>query len=443
MSENIELKDALVSCLVVLGTRPDTIKLFPVIKALQKSHIRPIVVNTGQHRDMVDPVLEMAGLKEDYDLDVSHPGQTINTLTRNVINGFDDLLNTLRGGPERRANPRLFSAAGSTSPYPAATLVHGDTTTGLAAALASAGAKVPVMHVEAGLRTGDMHSPFPEELNRQLIARIAAFHFAPTALNSQNLIREGIDSRRIFVSGNTGLDALMYAAQLDQPWDDTQLNRVDNHYGPIITVTAHRRENWGAGLRGIAEGVATVANTRRDALVIVSMHPNPLVREQLTPALSALPNVIMTEPLEYAQFARLLSLSTLVISDSGGVQEEAPTLGTPVLVTRETSERPEGVDSGTLKLVGTDAKKISHTALHLLEDKTDYDTMKNSLNPFGDGHAADRIVEAMENLIFDYPAPLPFGSGYDRRRILEAAGYAPTQVDNALAYTARLAKEKG
>lgn len=421
-------------CMVILGTRPEAVKLFPVIRALQGSWVKPYVVNTGQHADMVRPVLDMAGVTIDANLELAREGQTINTMVRDIVGGVDGLLDRLRGGPERRASPRLFGGAGTSSPYPAAVMVHGDTTTALAGALAAAGVKIPVLHVEAGLRTGDAHSPFPEELNRQLIARIAAFHFAPITANEMNLVREGLDERRIFVSGNTGLDALRFAAGLEVPWTDPRVARVDDHEGAVIVATAHRRENWGEGLQGIAAGLATIAERRPDALIVVPMHPNPRVREQLSPGLADRPNVILTDAMDYAEFAHLLQVATLAISDSGGVQEEAPAVGTPVLVTRSASERMEGVAAGTLKLVGTDPDLIAGTTLELLNDPAEYQAMVDAVNPFGDGHASERIVAAIEHMIFNTPSPQPFGPGFDRREVLAAAGYSRSEVDRALTW---------
>jgi UDP-N-acetylglucosamine 2-epimerase (non-hydrolysing) len=427
--------------MVVIGTRPEAIKLFPVVQALQRSLLRPIVVNSGQHADMVTPVLDLAGIKADVDLAVARPGQTINSVLHEVILGLDNLLTDLRGGPERRARPRLFGAAGSDSPYPAAMIVHGDTTTALGAALTAAGVMIPVLHVEAGLRTGQNNSPFPEEFNRQLIARIASFHFAPIVANEQNLVREGIDARRIFVTGNTGLDALAWAAAQRAPWTDRRLAAIEDHPGPVIVVTAHRRENWGGGITGIAEGIARIATARPDSLTVFPMHPNPRLREMITPVLAEVPNVLLVEPMEYAEFARLLACATMAITDSGGVQEEAPSLGTPVLVTREASERMEGLEAGTLKLVGTDPTRISATALTLLDDSEEYERMSKSVNPFGDGHASERIAAALEHLIFGTAAPRPFGPGFDRFAVLESAGYDPGQVEGALRWAERLARD--
>lgn len=417
---------------VVIGTRPEAIKMFPVIQALNRSDvIRPYVVLTGQHEDMVRPVLEMAGVQVDADLEVGPQIRGLNGLVPAVMRKFDDLLASLRlGRPERRTRPRMFNKAGNEDdPYPAATLVHGDTSSALGTALASAGVRLPVIHVESGLRTGDRLSPFPEEMNRQILGRIATLHLAPTASNLQNLIQEGVDIRDILITGNTGLDALRFAAGLAAPWPDERLEVLDRIDGPVIAVTAHRRENWGAGIRGIAEGVAGIARARIDCVVVWPMHPNPAVRAELIPIASDIPNVLLVEPMEYAPFARLLARATLALTDSGGIQEEAQAVHTPVLVTRANSERPEGIDAGFLRLVGSDPIRIMSVALDLLSDSKALAAMQNARNPFGDGHAAERIRWGLEHLITGAPSPVPFSSGFSRRHILESAGYSDIDID--------------
>ena len=415
---------------MVIGTRPEAIKMVPVARALQRSKLlRPYIITTGQHADMVDPILRLARVPIDVDLGVGRPGQSVNDIVSAVISGVDGVLTDLRGGPERRARPRLFTASGHPGEaYPAISLVHGDTSSAMAAAVASANAKLPVAHVEAGLRTGDMLSPFPEELNRHIISRIAAFHLAPTAANKNNLAHEGVDSRRVFVTGNTGLDAMRWAAGLPLTWPDPRLEVVDDPPGPVITVTAHRRENWGGGLRRIAEGIATIADERPDVTIVLPLHPNPRVRDDLRPALEGRSNIILTEPLDYVPFAHLLARSMLAITDSGGIQEEAPSVGTPVLVTRETSERQEGVEAGTLRLVGTDPQRIAETALNLMSNRSDYEAMASASNPFGDGHAAERIREALETLVFGVGEPREFGHGFTRDRVLRAAGFDSREI---------------
>lgn len=405
--------------------------MVPVILALRESQLlEPYVVNTGQHADLVVPILDAAGITADVDLRISRPGATINSLVSDCIRAFDDMLMLLRGGPERRARPRLFGAAEHPgSPYPALTLVHGDTSSAMAVALASIGCKLPVVHVEAGLRTRDILSPFPEELNRQLISRITSFHLAPTPANFANLVREGVDAGRVFITGNTGIDAFHWAASLESPWPDPRLEVLDDPAVSLVVVTAHRRENWGAPLDRIVEAVRRVAIRRPKVLVVWPVHPNPLVRNAVESRLSDIPNVVLTEPIDYIPFARLLKRADLAISDSGGIQEEAPSVGTPVLVAREESERPEGVEAGTLVLVGSDTDKIETLALPLLDDPQMRHRMTDVTNPFGDGHAAQRIRAALEHLVFDTPAPTSYGGAFSREKVLEAAGYEHREID--------------
>lgn len=414
-----------------MGTRPEAIKMLPVVQALQASTLlRPFVVNTGQHADLVLPILRAAGIEPDVDLQIGGQGNTINGLVRDCVGAFDDLLTMLRGGPERRERPRLFGAAEhADTTYPALTLVHGDTTSAMAAALASMGCKLPVVHVEAGLRTRDILSPFPEELNRQLISRLAAFHLAPTPANQANLIREGVDPERIFVTGNTGIDALHWAAGLHAMWPDPRLIALDDPAVPVVVVTAHRRENLGAPIQRIATAVAQIAQARPDVKVVWPVHPNPKVRDDVWAILSALPNVILTEPMDYIPFARLLERATLAISDSGGVQEEAPSVGTPVLVAREESERPEGVEVGALILVGSDTDRIREVALNLLSDPAERLAMTAVRNPFGDGRAAERIRQALEHLVFDTEAPDRYAAAFSRKKVLEASGYDAREIE--------------
>ena len=423
--------DDRVRCLVVMGTRPEAIKMLPVVQALQSSELlQPYVVNTGQHADLVAPILRAAGIEADVNLEIGGTGNTINGLVRDCVAAFDDLLLMLRGGPERRSRPRLFGAAeNSGNPYPALTLVHGDTTSAMAAALASMGCKLPVVHVEAGLRTRDILSPFPEELNRQLISRMAAFHLAPTPANQANLIREGVDPERVFVTGNTGIDALHWAADLHQEWPDPRLARLDQLDVPLLVVTAHRRENLGAPIQRIAAAVRQIALERPDLVVVWPVHPNPKVRDDVYGILGGTPNVVLTEPMDYIPFARLLQRATLAISDSGGVQEEAPSVGTPVLVAREESERPEGVEAGALILVGSDTDRIREVSLKLLSDPAARSAMTAIRNPFGDGHAARRIREALEYLVFDTMPPDRYGAAFSRMKVLEASGYDAREIE--------------
>ena len=399
--------------IVIVGTRPEAIKLFPVIRRLRESLLlEPFVILTGQHRDLVAPVFEMAEIEPDVDLNVGSEPRTLNGLVAAIVDGVEDVVTDLRATDPQREIPRT-----------AMVLVHGDTTSAMAGALASIQVRLPVIHVEAGLRTDDTLSPFPEELNRQLIARIACFHLAPTTDNLGNLVQEHVPATRIFVTGNTGIDALQWAADKDDTFDDPRLVELMETDGPVVVATAHRRENWGGGLARIAEGLAEIARQRPDVTVVLPLHPNPLVREEVTPILGDLPNVLLTELLEYANFARLLKRATIAITDSGGIQEEAPSLGTPVLVTRDQTERQEGVIAGTLKLVGTNTELIVQEALTLLNNPEAYEVMRNKHNPYGDGYAAQRIVAALETLAFGEAAPAPFGPSFSRAAVLEAAGY--------------------
>jgi UDP-N-acetylglucosamine 2-epimerase (non-hydrolysing) len=406
--------------LVLVGTRPEAIKMFPVVLALRRSTwFEPVVVTTGQHADLVAPILELAGIEPDMDLGVGRPGLTLNELVASVVSGLDRYCRERFGATGNLLTDRDEVRVGG---FPAAALVHGDTSSAAAAALASFNLRIPVGHVEAGLRTGDTLTPFPEELNRQLIGRIAAFHLAPTVLSQQNLVREGIPDNRIFITGNTGIDALRFASTQHVPFEDEAVARVVESDRPLVVVTAHRRENWDGGLGRIAAGLAAVATARPDVSFVVSLHPNPLVRDQLGGPLAALENVVLTEPLGYAPFARLLGRATVVVTDSGGIQEEAPALGVPVLVVRDSTERLEGVTAGTLRLVGTNSDAIATTTAAVLADPASF-AIDPRLNPYGDGQAAERIVAAAEYLAGIAPPPEQFGPGFSRREVLEAMGY--------------------
>lgn len=427
-------QDPRVNALFVFGTRPEAIKLIPVIRALQGTRIRPLVVDTGQHPDMVPQLLEQAGIDIDFQLNIGVPGSTVAELTARVLSEVNGVLNVLRGGhPERRLRPRLYLREPNTKAhYPAFVVVQGDTSSAFAGALAAATNKLPVVHVEAGLRTGDLHSPFPEEMNRRLITAITALHLPPTTTSQQALVDEGVDVATTYVTGNTSIDAILWAAEQPTQWPDSRLSRVDAHPGPVIVATTHRRENWGDGIDGIADGLARVAKTRPDALIVVPMHPNPKVRADLIPRLGDLPNVILTEPLDYVPFAHLLKRADVAVSDSGGVQEEAPSLGTPVVVTRETSERMEGVRAGILTLTGTDPDLIRDAVINDLDLASSKRERAAGANPFGDGLAGARIAAVLEALVFG-SEPLPgFGVSFDRGTVLLAAGYDTSDVELAL-----------
>lgn len=392
-----QLQGNRMSVLVVIGTRPEAIKMIPVVRALQNSgEFFPVVISTGQHEDLVAQLFQDAGLHIDVNLRASRKvdgiAPTLNEMVARILVGFDELWNQQR-------IPEGMSADGSRGPRGAiACLVHGDTSSAAAAALASFNLQIPVVHVEAGLRTANLMEPFPEEGNRQIISRLAAVHFAPTSANKANLIREGVDFDRVVVTGNTSIDMLKLAVEGEDTFGPDLEDLYEDPDRRIVLVTAHRRENWGRGLSQIAEAVSGLAVRYPQTDFVVPMHPNPVARKPLVAKLDGLANVYLVEPREYFSFMRLVSRSCLIITDSGGVQEEAPALGIPVLVTRSVTERSEGVAAGTLKLVGTDPELIFREASAIL-DRSDAElTLAREtapLNPYGDGRAAERIVQAL------------------------------------------------
>ena len=411
--------------LVVVGTRPEAIKMIPVIHALQRDgRFRLVVVSTGQHAEMVDELFCRAGVMKDVDLGVNRLGRlTLNELFAKVLLGVEEVWSSAQV-PEQMVGTGRRTPSGAM-----ACLVHGDTTSAVAAALASFHLRIPVVHVEAGLRTENTGSPFPEEANRQILARLAAFHLAPTSTNKSNLVHEGVDYERILVTGNTSIDALRWQVDQREPYADPALADLEqDETTRVVVVTAHRRENWGRGLAGIGDAVARLAHIYPQVRFVVPLHPNPLVQDALRPRLAPYRNVSLVEPLGYADFSRLLARACLAISDSGGVQEEAPALGTPVLVTRETTERTEGIVAGTLELVGTDSERIVSSARALLDDDEAYAARVARPNPYGDGQAAERIVQALGYVVFGSPAPAPFGSGMQRDVVLGRFGQVPDGV---------------
>jgi UDP-N-acetylglucosamine 2-epimerase (non-hydrolysing) len=411
---------------IVVGTRPEAIKLVPIIVALRQSRCyEPIVVSTGQHSRLVEYIFELADIRPDVTLWAGSRRAALNERVASVMQRFEDFcVERFDLDPDAVPTPADVLAGR----HPAAVLVHGDTSSAMAASLSAFHLRIPVMHVEAGLRTGGNNlMPFPEELNRQVISTIAAMHFAPTSTNMQNLVRENIPVGQVFVTGNTGIDALHWASKMDVRFANPELQELAEGDRRIVVVTAHRRENWGDGLRGIAEGVARVAAAHPDVTCVLPVHPNPRVREVLTERLTGLDNVLLTEPLGYATFSRLLGRAHLVITDSGGIQEEAPSLGKPVLVTRETTERTEGLEAGTLRLVGADPDLIAAEASRLLGDDAAYAEMAAAPNPYGDGHAAGRIVAALEHILLGGEPPTQFGPGYNRAAVSLAAGFEPAR----------------
>ncbi len=360
----------------VFGTRPEAIKMFPVVNALHaRSEMEVRVCVTAQHREMLDQVLDIAQISPDIDLDVMTPNQTLDALLARLVTGLGEAFDADR--PDR-------------------ILVHGDTLTTMAATLAAYFRKIPVGHVEAGLRSGDIYHPWPEEVNRKVAGAVADLHFAPTETAAAALRAENVTAEQIHVTGNTVIDALLATkSRIDEnPSLAAGLDPLVERFAGkrIVAVTSHRRENFGDGMRAIAEAIAAIA-TRPDVAVIFPVHPNPQVRSAMEPLLGALSNVALIDPLDYPHFVRLLAEADLVLTDSGGVQEEAPSLGKPVLVMRETTERPEGIRAGTAKLVGTDKDRIVTEIFSLLDDSEAYSAMARAHNPFGDGLAAQRIAE--------------------------------------------------
>lgn len=359
---------------VSVGTRPEAVKVAPVIAALTDSPLDPVVVATGQHRELLDQVLEVFGIQPDEDFDVLRAGQTPDEILSRILDRFPPVLD--------RWKPDLL-------------LVQGDTTTVLAGALAGFHAGVPVVHLEAGLRTGDVRAPWPEEMNRRLVSRLATLHLAPTTVAVDNLIREGIDRASIVLTGNTVVDALHAVLARDVPWRAPALAVLDEHDRRVVLVTVHRRESWGAPIERIVAALATMATKRPDTVFVLPLHPNPRVRDAVVGRLAGFENCMLLPPLLYTDLVRLLHRSHLVLTDSGGLQEEAPSLGRPVLVLREATERPEGVAVGAARLVGTDPTQIVGETLRLLDDAAAHRAMSGHGLLYGDGHAADRAVAAM------------------------------------------------
>jgi len=415
--------------LVVFGTRPEAIKMIPVIRALQDSgKFRPVVVSTGQHTDMVEDLITASGLRLDVNLRSSAPlddrRPTLNEVVARIIVGIDRVWSS-------EELPAEYQDHGRRSVHGAKVcLVHGDTSSALAAALAAFNLQIPVVHVEAGLRTSNLLSPFPEEGNRQLISRIAALHLAPTTANKMNLVREGVDYDRVLVTGNTSIDMLQWATEQEGGFGpgleelEATFRDVPEGEAPprLVLVTAHRRENWGAGLANIAAAIKELTQRYPDTQFVVPMHPNPLAREPMLAALSEVPNAHLVGPRDYLSFARLMAAATIIITDSGGVQEEAPALGTPVLVARDTTERQEGVTAGTLALVGTNTARIVAEASRLLDDPAEYAKRAGRVNPYGDGHASDRIVAALDHIFLEGKPAEDFQTGGMRGAVLRRLG---------------------
>lgn len=371
--------------LLVFGTRPEAIKMAPLVKEFQKDteHFETKVCVTAQHRQMLDQVLEVFGITPDYDLNIMAPNQDLYDITSKVLLGLRDILKDFA---------------------PDVVLVHGDTTTSMAASLAAFYRQIAVAHVEAGLRTYDMLSPWPEEMNRQVTDRICTYYFAPTGQSRQNLLRENIEEKKIFVTGNTVIDALLMAVDIiaTKTGMEEQIHKEIQEKGytvgerDYILVTGHRRENFGEGFLHICKAIRELASQYPDIDIVYPVHLNPNVQKPVYELLSGLDNVFLISPLDYLPFIYAMQHSILLLTDSGGVQEEAPSLGKPVLVMRNTTERPEAVEAGTVKLVGTDAETIVGNVVELLRNKELYKRMSETHNPYGDGQACERIVNALK-----------------------------------------------
>lgn len=357
--------------MTIFGTRPEAIKMAPVIQELRKHpEIETKVCVTAQHREMLDQVMDLFHLKADYDLNIMAQGQTLYDITGRVLRGLQEVF------AEER---------------PDCVLVHGDTTTTFTAALAAFYAQIPVGHVEAGLRTGNLLSPFPEEANRQLTGVLARYHFAPTETARANLLRENKKGENIYVVGNTVIDALLATVKKDYTFEDKEIEQIEEHKR-VILVTTHRRENLGAPMHHVYRALRRLVDDIPDTEIVFPVHRNPLVREAVAEELEGHDRIHLVEPMEYEPFTNLMARSAIVLTDSGGIQEEAPSLGKPVLVLRDTTERPEAVEAGTVALVGTDEEAIYETAHRLLTDEAAYRQMAEAVNPYGDGKAAARIA---------------------------------------------------
>ncbi|WP_419777598.1 non-hydrolyzing UDP-N-acetylglucosamine 2-epimerase [Malaciobacter marinus] len=389
MQEQSEKKSVEKKVLLVFGTRPEAIKMAPLVKAFENElNIEIKVCVTAQHREMLDQVLELFDIKPDYDLNLMKPGQDLYDITSNVLLGLKDVLSEFK---------------------PDIMLVHGDTTTTSSASLAAFYQQIKVGHVEAGLRTGNIYSPWPEEANRQITGVLANYHFTPTSASKNNLLKENKNIKNIFVTGNTVIDALFLALkkirtnkqlEADIKKQIHNLNYEFKDDRKIILVTGHRRENHGEGFINICEALKTIAVNNPNIDIVYPVHLNPNVQKPVNEILSNTSNVYLINPLQYEQFIYMMDKSYFIITDSGGVQEEAPSLGKPVLVMRETTERPEAVEAETVKLVGTNKKMIIEEAQKLIDDKTEYEKMSKAHNPYGDGKACERIVEFIKGVEF-------------------------------------------
>lgn len=362
--------------MTIFGTRPEAIKMAPLIKELEKypQLIKPIVTVTAQHREMLDQVLDIFQIRPDYDLNIMQPKQTLFDLTARILQGLAKVM--------AESKPDIV-------------LVHGDTTTTFVGSLAAYYSQVPVGHVEAGLRTTDKYSPFPEEMNRRLTGALSDLHFAPTSTSKGNLLKEGIREDRIYITGNTVIDALLSRVDQNYIFQSPILQKLEFTKKRVILVTTHRRENWGKPLEDVYTALRKLVELYEDVELVFPVHKNPIVQEAAAKYLGQHDQIHLIEPLEYLEFINLMDRSYLILTDSGGVQEEAPSLGKPVLVLRENTERPEALEFGTVKLVGTNQDKLLTTVQELLDNQSEYTRMASATNPYGDGLASKRIVQAL------------------------------------------------
>lgn len=360
----------------IYGTRPEAIKIAPIIRKIKDNPSFGVtVISTGQHQEMLSSINSFFQIKPDYDLEVFSPKQNLNQLSKKIFESLEPLLGQVK---------------------PDAILVQGDTTTVAISSLVAFYMHIPIIHLEAGLRSGDLKSPFPEEANRKIVTQIATLHLAPTNDAKQNLLRENIPEDSISVVGNTVIDSLFYAIEQPVKFSDDRIQGVFDSTSSVILFTCHRRENWGEPMKRVGQAIANLSRQLPDWQIIFPAHSNPLVRETLSPYLDDCNNVIICEPLNYDQFAHMMQRASIILSDSGGVQEEAPALDKPVLVLRETTERPEAIKTGAIELIGTQTSEIINQTLKLIEDKDEYRSMATADNPFGSGNSADLAITAIE-----------------------------------------------
>ncbi|MBW9149710.1 UDP-N-acetylglucosamine 2-epimerase (non-hydrolyzing) [Clostridium sp. CM028] len=366
-----------IKVIVIFGTRPEAIKMAPLIKELEKnSQIQCTVCVTAQHREILDQVLEIFDIVPQYDLNIMKAKQSLTGITCSVLQGLEEIF--------EKEQPDIV-------------LVHGDTTTTFAASLAAFYRKIPVGHVEAGLRSHNKFFPYPEEINRKLTGALADLHFAPTTTSKENLLREGIEGSTIFVTGNTVIDAMKFTIKEKYIFENCELNEIDYENRKVIMVTAHRRENWGIGIENICNALRIVVEENRNVEVLYLVHPNPVVKDTVYSILKGVSRIHLLQPIDTKEIHNLIKKCYLVMTDSGGIQEEAPHLGKPVLVLRQVTERVEAQHAGTVRLVGTDIDKIVLHANNLLRNADEYNHMSNSINPYGDGNASAKIVDELVN----------------------------------------------